>query len=121
MNAVAIPLLADKVDDWKAWISDCTGPRLAEFESFNQRMGLTKHRVWLDEGPHGPQAIVMHEGPGADAMLKNLAVSKHSFDIWFRDRISEYHGMNFSKESKEAPPRLLMNWIGEKKAREAGA
>jgi hypothetical protein len=55
-------------------------------------MGLTTHRVWLSEGPYGPLAIVVFEGPGEKMSLQKLGASAQPFDRWFRDSIEESHG-----------------------------
>ena len=37
MNAIAVPVLESKVDAWKAWVLECTGPRREEFDRFDER------------------------------------------------------------------------------------
>jgi len=110
MAAIAVPLIADKVASWKAWVAECTGPRRKEFNEFNRRMEITEHRVWLTEGPSGPLAIVVLEGPGGETMIQKLASSDHPFDTWFRERISEFHGRDFSAPMEGSLPESLMNW-----------
>ena len=113
MAAIAVPLLADKIASWKNWVAECTGPRRKEFEEFNRRMGINEHRVWFMEGPLGPQAIVVLEGPGGETMLQKLASSDHQFDIWFREQISEFHGRDFSAPMTDPLPENLMDWRSE--------
>ena len=110
MAAIAVRLIADKVASWKAWIAECTGPRRKEFDEFNRRMEITEHRVWFMEGPSGPVAIVVLDGPGGETMLQKLANSDHEFDTWFRERISEFHGRDFSAPMTDPPPENLMDW-----------
>ena len=46
MMAIGVPVVEDKIDAWKAWMTDeCLGSRKEEFEQFNERMGLTTHRA----------------------------------------------------------------------------
>jgi hypothetical protein len=110
MLAMAIPLLTDKVEPWREWIHECMGPRKEEFEEFNERMGLTTHRAWLERSPHGPLAVVVVDGPGAPDFLRKLAKSEKPFDTWFRKHISEYHKIDFSKPNAVQPPELLLDW-----------
>ncbi len=110
MVAMAIPLIPDKVEAWKAWIDRCMGPYNEEFGEFNERMGLTTHRVWLAQGPQGPLAIVIVDGPGASDFIQKLAESDEPFDMWFREHISEYHGIDFSKPGVLQPPEMLLDW-----------
>ena len=80
MTAIAVSLIEEKIDGWRGWMDDCLGPRREEFDAFNERMGLTMHRAWLSEGPHGPMAVVVFEGPGAKTFLQKLGTSKEPFD-----------------------------------------
>jgi len=98
MGAMAAPIVPGKEATWDTWIADCKGSRKAEFDDMNQRMGLTSHRAWLQQTPDGHQlAIVVHEGPGADSYLGKLATSENDFDVWFRDAVTDVHGIDFSQ------------------------
>jgi hypothetical protein len=110
MNVIAVPLIEKKVQAWKAWVRECQGPRREEFEAFNERMELTLHRAWLTKGREGPLVIVVYDGPGANTFLQRLANSKEPFDKWFRERISEYHAIDFSKPSVAPSAEIYMDW-----------
>jgi hypothetical protein len=110
MEAMAIPLLESKVQAWKDWVQECQGPRREEFEDFNIRMGLTTHRAWLTESRQGPLAIVVVDGPGAGTFMQKMATSNEPFDKWFRERVSEFHGIDFSNPSAVPPSELFMDW-----------
>ena len=110
MNAIAVPVLETKVDEWRAWVLECTGPRRVEFDRFNERMGLTLHRAWLMQTLQGPLAIVVFDGPGADNFLQKMATSQEPFDRWFRGRISEYHAIDFSRPNILNPAELFLDW-----------
>lgn len=111
MMAIGVPVVEDKIDAWKAWMTDeCLGSRKEEFEKFNERMGLTTHRAWLSEGPHGPLAIVVFEGPGEKMFLKKLGTSTQPFDKWFRDRVEEFHGCDFSELAEMKASEMVLDW-----------
>ena len=110
MNAVAVPVLETKVDDWKAWVVECMGPRREAFDDFNERMGLTLHRAWLMQSRQGPLAIVVFDGPGAESFLQKMAASQEPFDRWFRERVSEFHGIDFSNPNLLTPADMFLDW-----------
>jgi hypothetical protein len=110
MTAIAVPLVEGKVDAWRRWMEKCLGPRREEFDAFNERMGLTLHRAWLSESPHGRLVIVLFDGPGAKTFLQKLGTSKQPFDKWFRERVEEVHGCDFSELGKMKPSELVMDW-----------
>lgn len=86
-----------KVEEWKAFTRELSGPRRDEFRDMNRRHGITSHRAWLETEASGDCfAVVELEGDGAETFLQGLASSSEPFDSWFRDRISELHGIDFS-------------------------
>ena len=100
MGAIAVPILPGKVDEWEGWIAELNGPRKAEFDDMNQRMGLTGHRAWLQQTPDGGHLVIaVHDGPGGDEFMGKLVASENEFDSWFRAKVGQIHGIDFS-----APP-----------------
>ena len=108
MGAFAAPILPDKLDAWKAWTAELTGPRKAEFDDMNARHDLTAHRGWLQQTPDGNQmALVVLDGPGADAFMGAIATSDNAFDVWFREHVAEVHGMDLSGPMPPAPQQFI--------------
>jgi hypothetical protein len=109
MKVMAIPLPSENVEAWKAWTRECQGPRREEFDDFNERMGLTRHRVWLTQGPQGNLIIVALDGPGAEDYLQRVASSQEPFDRWFREKASDLSEVDLSRArtvpSAEPSPR----------------
>jgi hypothetical protein len=108
MEAFAIPMKPGKAEVWKSWTAELTGPRKAEFDDMNQRLGVTTHAAWLQENPDGSQlAVVVLDGPGASEFLGKLAGSDHEFDTWFRSGLEDIHPMDLSAPPPPAPVRFL--------------
>jgi len=108
MGAFAVPIVPGKLDAWKAWAAELTGPRKAEFEDMNARYNLTDHRAWLQTTPDGQHmSVVLVDGPGADDLMSTLATSENGFDAWFRAGISEVHGIDFSGPLPPPTQRFL--------------
>jgi hypothetical protein len=110
MHAMTISIIPSKVPAWKAWIRELTQSRKEEFEAFNERMELTLHRAWLAQGSEGPLVIVVVDGPGAKNYVRKLASSREPFDRWFRERVTEYHGLDFSKLDALPQPEIYLDW-----------
>jgi hypothetical protein len=97
MPGMAIPLAADKLDAWEAWVAELNGPRKAAFDDMNVRHGLTEHRAYLQPTPDGGfLVLVITDGPGAESFLANAASSDEEFDRWFMGSVAEVHGMDTS-------------------------
>jgi hypothetical protein len=107
---MAIAILENKVEAWKSWVAECLGPRRTEFDDFNERMGLTLHRAWLMQSRQGPLAIVLVDGSRVEDFLPRLATSAEPFDRWFREHISEFHGIDFSQPGVLAPAEMFLDW-----------
>jgi hypothetical protein len=97
MPALAAPLAAEKRETWEGWTAELGGARKAAFDDMNARHGLTEHRAYLQPMPDGNFLVLaIHEGPGSDDFLANLAQSDHEFDRWFMGAIVEMHGIDTS-------------------------
>jgi hypothetical protein len=108
VEAMAIPIKQDKVETWKSWCGELTGPRKAEFDDMNQRLGLTTHGAWHQANPDGSNlAVVVIDGPGAETFLGKMASSENEFDQWFRTSIEDIHPMDFSAPPPPMPTRQL--------------
>lgn len=94
---IAVPLAADRVDDWKKFCAELVGPRRKDFEDLNRRYGLTRHGAWLQRMPEGRYlVIVLREGASPQSFLPGLRNSTHPFDRWFVERISAFHGADLT-------------------------
>ena len=93
----ATPIVEGKLDTWKQWIEELNGSRKQEFSSFNSRYGLTKHEAWLAQTPAGPMVIAIHEGPGSGDFMPKLGPSQDSFDVSFKEKLMEIHGLDVTQ------------------------
>ena len=98
-----------KLQAWKDWAGELRRP---EFEDFNRRYGLTRHRAWLAETPAGPMVIVLLEGPRADDHMQRLAASDNEFDRCHKDKIKEIHGMDITQPSPGPLPEMYVDSAG---------
>ena len=99
MGLVLAPVKGEKIQDYKNWIKEIVEEKKEAFDDMNKRHVITRHEVWLAETQVGTMAAVIHEGPGADTFMPNVANSDNSFDIWFKNSILDLHGMDLG-----APP-----------------
>ena len=108
MEAMAVPIKPGKLETWKLWCGELTGPRKAEFDDMNERLGLTTHAAWHQANPDGSDlSVVVIDGPGAPTLLGKMATSDNEFDMWFRSSIEDIHPMDFSPPPPPMPVRQL--------------
>ena len=111
MSLILAPIVDGKMGTWKQWATDLKDSRAEEFKDFNTRYRLTRHSAWLAETPAGPVVAALHEGPGAENFMSDLATSDHEFDVWFRDSITDIHNIDFNAPLPGSPPQLLINAV----------
>jgi hypothetical protein len=104
--AVALPCLPGGGQKLRELARECSGPRRAEFEDFHRRVGLVGERWFLQQTPQGELAVIALEGDPGGALQK-LAASDQPFDVWFRERVKEVHGVDFGQPLPGPPPELV--------------
>ena len=102
-HIVVAPFAEGQVEAWQAWAREW-----AEDEegvvAFNKRHGLTRQAGWLAQTPNGPMAVILHEGPGAEMLMKAMSESEHEYDVAMVAKLSELHGVDFNAPPPGPPP-----------------
>lgn len=109
--AFAAPVLPDKLEAWKEFHNQLDGLRRWEFEDQQRRLGLVRHRVWLQDTPTGPVALAVQEGEDPERARALLAASEHPFDVWFKEQVLDLHGIDLSKPSGEPQTTLYVDYM----------
>ncbi len=109
MSLVLVPIAEGKLEKWQQWADELNNGRAAEFKEFNSRYGLIRHSAWLAETPNGNVVAALHEGPGAEKFMSELATSENEFDVWFKQILSECHNIDFSAPMPGLPPELVID------------
>ncbi len=109
--AFTAPLLPGKLDAWKEFHNQLDGLRRWDFEDQQRRLGLVRHRVWLQETPAGPVALVVQEGEDPERARAILASSTHPFDVWFREQVMELHGIDLSEATGASSITLYVDYL----------
>jgi hypothetical protein len=93
---LTFPILAGKVEAWRRFCQELAGSRRKPYEASRQRLGITCERLALVETAFGSTAVTTLEAPDIDQALGQIIASNRSFDIWYRDRLQELHGINLA-------------------------
>jgi phosphoserine phosphatase len=87
------------------------------YEASRQRLGITCERLALVETAFGSTAVTTLEAPDVAEALGHIIASNLSFDVWYRERLQELHGVNlagYEQFSQRAPlppnQELLFEW-----------
>jgi len=96
--AIAIPISADKMDRWKAFIGQITGPRKAEFAASRKKLGV-RERTFHQHTPMGDFVVVTLEGDDPAGAFAKFGQGTDPFTTWFKSEVKDIHGVDLA-----APP-----------------
>ncbi len=108
--AMALPILPDKLEAWRQYNSQVNGPRRSEFEDMLKRHGFTKWLVWRQQIPQGNLLITYQETTSEEGGMMNIATSNHPFDVWFKEQVKEFTGIDLSQPLPGPPPELVLQY-----------
>ena len=108
---LAIPILPGKTEQqWKQFCQEMVGPRRSEYEASNQRLGITRTFVSLQQTPQGDMAIVYLEAQDIPRIFEGYASSQEPFDVWLREQIKGNHGVDLSQPLSDPLPEAFIDW-----------
>jgi hypothetical protein len=108
MGLVVAPVLKGMEEEWKNWLHQMKNEKKKDWDELNKRYSLTRHDVWAVETPNGLMAVVLHEGPGAESFMHDVAVSDHPIDILMKENIEKCHGMDMNAPPPGPMPEKLI-------------
>ena len=105
----ALPLKPGKLDAYRAFVKEATGPRKHEYADLLKRYGLKTVKVWYAKLAGKEYMMVLHDAE-EDALerLKGWASSMHPFDRWFTEQLLNCYEV----KDMEQGPELLQFIFG---------
>jgi hypothetical protein len=103
--AFTVPVLPGKETLDRSTLEEFTGARRDEYETARKRIGITREAVWHQETPNGTVAVVYLEADDIGAAMQGIASSQEPFDVWFRERMKEIHGIDLGEPA--SPPEQI--------------
>jgi hypothetical protein len=114
---LTFPILDGKVEAWRRFCQELYGFRWKSYESSRQRLGITFERLALVETAFGATAVTTLEAPDVAKALGQIIASIFPFDVWYREKLLELHGVNLTGYEQFAQPtplppdqELLFEW-----------
>lgn len=101
LMAFSAPILPGKTEAYEEWAAELTGDRRGEYEEHMRRVGKTREWSFLQRSPQADFVVVVHESDDLEAMMQKFVDSEEPFDVWFKDKIEEIHGIDLA-----APPPM---------------
>ena len=114
---LTFPILDGKVEAWRRFCQELCGFRRKPYEASRQRLGITRERLALVETAFGATAVTTLEAPDVAQALGQIIASELPFDVWYREKLQELHGVNLAGYEQFAQPtplppnqELLFEW-----------
>jgi hypothetical protein len=114
---LTFPILDGKVEAWRRFCQELCGFRRKPYEASRQRLGITRERLALVETAFGATAVTTLEAPDVAQALGQIIASDLPFDVWYREKLQELHGVNLAGYEQFAQPtplppnqELLFEW-----------
>lgn len=107
-TAFAVPILPGKTEADRSAMRSVQGERKHDYESSRERHGINREAVWIQQTPAGDMAVVYLEADDLQAALAGLGSSQEPFDRWFREIISEIHGIDLAQGFP--PPEQIVDF-----------
>ncbi len=114
---LTFPILDGKVESWRRFCQELCGFRREPYEASRQRLGITRERLALVETAFGATAVTTLEAPDVAQALGQIIASAIPFDVWYREKLQELHGVNLAGYEQFAKPtplppnqELLFEW-----------
>ena len=114
---LTFPILDGKVEAWRRFCQELCGFRRKPYEASRQRLGITRERLALVETAFGATAVTTLEAPDVAQALGQIIISILPFDVWYREKLQELHGVNLAGYEQFAQPtplppnqELLFEW-----------
>jgi hypothetical protein len=105
------PLLPGKEERWRRFVQEVVEERLPEYEQLRQRLGIRNESVWLARTKAGETVIVQLEVEAATSMAPALVTSEAPFDVWLKERLSEFHGHALVYAPRKAAAKLIFAYV----------
>jgi len=108
---LVMPILPGKTADARAFLRELDGPRKAEFDKSERRIGITKELWYLATVPTGDQLVGYMEAGNFGQAVAQFSASQDPFDLWFKKRMADVTGVDLNNIPPGfAPPELLSHY-----------
>ena len=117
--AFAAPILPGKTDAARQWVETVLGPKKAEYDDLQKRMGVEQESYFLMETPDGDMMVMSGEGTWIPP-TESLDLENREFDRWFAEQVEDICGFDVMTMT-EPPASLLGTWESSDKPATAPA
>ena len=112
MIALTLSIPPENLELWQQVTAEMAGPRRDAFAAAKRRQGVQRQSVFLQQGPEGPQEILVIEADDLGHAFEMIRTSQEPFDVWLREMVLAIYKIDLSQPMGPRPEQLLA-WSGE--------
>ena len=104
---LTFPILPGKEESWRWFCQEISSSQLQMYLSSRRSMGITHERLVLVKNAFGSSSMITLEAPDIAQAFGRIIDSHLPFDVWYRERIQELHGINLAGYEQYSQPTQL--------------
>ncbi len=90
----ALPILPEKVEQWKAFAQALKTDKQREYELARQKAGVRSEKIWHQHTPHGDLHLQVVELDGSFSdFMRSVTEPSDEFGQWYLAQMQEIHGV----------------------------
>jgi hypothetical protein len=106
-----MPILPGQTAAAREFLKELDGPRKADFDRSERRLGIGKEMWYLAALPTGDQLVGYMEAKNFGEAVAQFSASQDPFDLWFKERMAGVTGLDLNHVPPGfAPPELLSRY-----------
>ena len=107
---MALPILAGKTDDVKAFFKTVKDEKWKDYERVQKNAGIEREQDFLQVTPMGDMLLIFMESKDIQKTFMGIAASKDPFDLWYMDEMKKNTGIDFSQPMSGPMPEMLISY-----------
>ncbi|MCW4019207.1 MAG: DUF6176 family protein [Candidatus Bathyarchaeota archaeon] len=107
---MAIPILSGKNQEAKEYFQKLTTENWQDFCKSEERLGVLKERDFLQVTPSGDILLMYLEAEDINKVFEAFAASKEPFDVYIKQEVQKFTGVDFNQSNSEPLPQLLLTY-----------
>ena len=108
-TCLALPVIAGKTEQARAFMRQLDGPRRAEFDRSERRIGISKELWYLAPLPSGDHLIAYIEAVDFARAFEAFIASRDAFDMWFKAEMLAATGLDLNNPPADTKPAELLS------------
>ena len=107
---LVLPILPGKSEEARAFQAELDGPRKAEYDTSERRIGITKEAWFVAPLAEGEQLVAYMETQDFGKAFQMFVESREPFDMWFKERLANATGVDLNDPPAMELPELVSTY-----------